>query len=1091
MDSKTAAYNANEVAAVYMSLNLSDLLSQAEGGNRLGNDDTLKNGFYGLSDPMNLRGVLESFECNFSEGGNKANYKIRILNPTPQLESTIFDFYSQVFPSNMSTIEEFKTASQREERLNHVEGIVGRDDESLTANTSVPMLPSFYLRWGYGTDANTGLSRIHQVRLQDVKYLVNDKEDKVIELYGNDMLYNLTSNPTFNKRPYVVRTEVSDEADGEFSLRKPSEILTELLTEYLTVYPQCVPAVDLASYTEPFDNVVFSLAKAMAKGDAIAAKNKAIKETGLTSTESTTTEAKELTEAEVAAFYDLLDRPLITATDIDRSAIGNVTPQVLFQAFKVVFEQIGLKWEMRSPHQPEPVTGSIAPQQTTGLNTDPTTDLKNQSDELNNIYQNKINIAREWLFPGLEAQFTTVNRTVDDFFQAEVRRLSFWPMALDNGELRTLRQEEKDANGGWRIWLNAGMVNPNNYQNYVNIGDDPGYKFSFIQQDLETKFTGEQAAGLSNIPPVPVCLPPGLSNFGGSTFETEPLTGDQILNSLYVMQLQAPVIDLSTGTFLPFDDFSAENVTVPGGDIQTWMGVAAALNNLQDRYDEAELKSHVGNPPLILLEPTVETVKFIALNIEKYKQEVAKKKEEFETLVAQTVADAREYIASLPAPPEVKFRRYMNRFSNAYVSMGDDGENPHTTSFLQSILNNINRLIVGKSSKLRIESVQINALSTEEKARLVDSCTLLDGVTWEETWAKSNHSLLFCMPGDDLSTQFADVVLKAINSFPQTYSLDTGNNYIWLDYGTPKSIIANVDFTGDVRPILNLAQSMFSVRQWNDVNQLFDGNETISNALVSNVISKLLADKIARLKTETTTATTDAQQRQMDTLERQHKLANNQTDLLIDMELLDILPGLLKAYQMDSKKGVGDMSETEVISPNELDQLQRLASLVSNPSTLEMIFPTANIDGRTNTLNTEVLMVTGGTKKPNVTKQNRILRRRVDLDNVYSRISLDAQSAKMSDVSYNYSVAMQQESYNLKVTTLGIPEIDDPTSEYLSRRICFKFFDPRLRGALHWMSGVYQLTGFRHLINPSQGFLTELDLIKLPNESLSNLTDTR
>lgn len=68
------------------------------------------------------------------------------------------------------------------------------------------------------------------------------------------------------------------------------------------MYPQCVPAVDLASYTEPFDNVVFSLAKAMAKGDAIAAKNKAIKEIGLSSTESTATEAKELTEAEVAAF---------------------------------------------------------------------------------------------------------------------------------------------------------------------------------------------------------------------------------------------------------------------------------------------------------------------------------------------------------------------------------------------------------------------------------------------------------------------------------------------------------------------------------------------------------------------------------------------------------------------------------------------------------------------------------------------------------------------------------------------------------------------------------------------------------------------
>ncbi len=123
-------------------------------------------------------------------------------------------------------------------------------------------------------------------------------------------------------------------------------------------------------------------------------------------------------------------------------------------------------------------------------------------------------------------------------------------------------------------------------------------------------------------------------------------------------------------------------------------------------------------------------------------------------------------------------------------------------------------------------------------------------------------------------------------------------------------------------------------------------------------------------------------------------------------------------------------------------------------------------------------------------KPVRILRQRIDLDSIRSRISKVEQSRKMTDVAYNYSVAMQEEAFTVKLTTLGIPEIDDPASEYLSRRICFKYYDPRLaNGSLHWLSGVYQLTSFKHRLNPSQGFLTELEMIRLPNESLTNLKE--
>ena len=88
----TAAYNANEVAAVYMSLDRDDLLSNEEGGSALEgmnkgglNSEKLQNGFFGLSDPLGGRGFLESFEANFELGENSSTYKIRILNPTTEL----------------------------------------------------------------------------------------------------------------------------------------------------------------------------------------------------------------------------------------------------------------------------------------------------------------------------------------------------------------------------------------------------------------------------------------------------------------------------------------------------------------------------------------------------------------------------------------------------------------------------------------------------------------------------------------------------------------------------------------------------------------------------------------------------------------------------------------------------------------------------------------------------------------------------------------------------------------------------------------------------------------------------------------------
>ena len=504
---KTAAYNANEVAAVYMSLNRNDILSTAEGGSKLGEDDSLKNGFYGLSDPLNLRGLLESFEVDFSQSSGKGSYKIRILNPTAELETTLIGFYSEVFPSNTSTFTRFKSAWEQEQRDIGINAAVGESDQEYTANDSPPQLPTIYLRFGYGTDEQSGLSRIHKAKVFDIKYIVSDKEDKVIELHAVDLFSFSKQNPSFNKRPYMARTEISDIAKDvngkeQLSLRRPADILTQLFAGYLSTYPECIAAVDLGSYTDSINNLVYSVALGLAKADVIAAKNKLLADEGLEGEAPETVGAQKLTPAQVKAFEDLLDRPLITLLDINREVDGKVTPQILYQAFKMVFEQIGLKWEMLPEGAPPPVTGPLSENQIEDLNTKTQQNIKDQNAAANKVNV-KINTQTEWLQHPTEAEYTKVT-SADPVYNGQ-HRLSFWPMAYDNGNIRLLTEAEKSFSVP--VWVNAGMVNPENYSVGKDIDNLKEYKFSFPYVSLQTKFKLSDVTGETVAAPVPVCFP--------------------------------------------------------------------------------------------------------------------------------------------------------------------------------------------------------------------------------------------------------------------------------------------------------------------------------------------------------------------------------------------------------------------------------------------------------------------------------------------------------------------------------------------------------------------------------------------------------
>jgi len=1129
----TAAYNANEVAAVYMSLNRDDLLSSDEGGNKLSGDISLKNGFYGLSDPMNLRGVLESFEYDVASP-NRTSYRIRVLNPTSELETILMGFYSKLFPSEVSTFHTFKDDSEREARWNAVEAITGQG-----ALPEYGSLPEIYIRFGYGTNAQSGLSRIHKCRMNGLKYMVSEKADRVIEIHAVDTFSYTKDNPRFNNRQYVARTQASYELSGgggKFALKKPSAILTEIFADYLSTYPQCVPAVDLGSYADSIDHLVYSVAKALAEADVSTKINQQLKDwkTDLQAPEEVA--ASDLSDAEYKAIEDLLDRPLAAPTKTDKKAVGKVTPHILYQAFKMVFESLGMKWEMNPVGSPEPITGPLSPDQLTDSNIDPSISAQEQIGATTPNYN--INIKNEWLETRSQAQFTAITSTLQPQYSGQYR-LSFWPMILKSGEIRQLTQEEKDDPAINPIWLNAGMVNLQHYEFEKDKNDAKNYKYAFPKDKFAEKYaeliSGKTFVKLANplssvtLKPIPVSVPVdgiSLRLHGATSTDWNTLVGPQydVVEAGFDHNVKlnltpsfcTPLIDMNPSGpgRIPGTLFSYEfwNDLPKGGEwasITTWAKAADALEDealkdlIPDAEDDEEFAARARNNHLVALEPTKETALWIYLNWANHEKAAQKRRsaqlKDFQKTVGSVGAGAASMVGSLSSltpkkpTPAATFASFIDKHSNAYVSMGDDGQNPHISGFLTTTLNKLNRLLIGKSTKMRIEQVQVNMLSVEDKKALSNKCTLLKNVTWDEVWAEKDNCIILAMPGDDMKKQYGDPVIRPILSFPQTYSVDVGAKYMFLDYGVPNSIIGKLDFTGVNRPLINIAQSLFSVRRFNDVKQLFDGTTTLSKNILTKVISNGLSKQIATLKAAPSpSTTTGATQKVADLAKLEDQLKRvreDESDVEMNDELLILLPTVIDSYQVETKNSKDELEE--IITPNAAKQVRMLASLVANDKWLNLLFPDADIDGKDNTLTTQVLMVHKGTLEKKEIKK-RILRRRVDLEGIRSRLGDKERLDKMVDTAYNYSIAMQQESFKLKITTLGIPEIDDPASEFLSRRVVLKYYDPRLaNGAQHWLSGVYSIIGFKHRLNPSHGFITELTVQKQPKESLLNIKDTR
>jgi len=66
---------------------------------------------------------------------------------------------------------------------------------------------------------------------------------------------------------------------------------------------------------------------------------------------------------------------------------------------------------------------------------------------------------------------------------------------------------------------------------------------------------------------------------------------------------------------------------------------------------------------------------------------------------------------------------------------------------------------------------------------------------------------------------------------------------------------------------------------------------------------------------------------------------------------------------------------------------------------------------------------------------------------------------------------------NIKLTTLGIPELDTLSYELANRRVALWVAEPRVPGTFHWLSGVYNILDITHRLDTTKGLVTDFELI--------------
>ena len=534
--------------------------------------------------------------------------------------------------------------------------------------------------------------------------------------------------------------------------------------------------------------------------------------------------------------------------------------------------------------------------------------------------------------------------------------------------------------------------------------------------------------------------------------------------------LKYPIISKRDGDYVTC--WSSTNATVPnprvkGNEFRSWFVTSK--------------QSEFRTQPLYL-EPTVETWEYMAKL----------------AYVAENVVD--DAVSGNPAEPLPDLddtnpsplgpnNLPPQQTTNGYLSLGTDGENPNISSVFYKLINSLNGVLVDLPSKLEVISMDTAILTRAQQQTIfvTDPPPLLANVDAEARQAivDAGRTMLLISTGDGLN-QFTRRAINRVLSFPEITHKES-DSILYLDYATANSIITDLEFDGEFRWVMNIAQATFMSRFFTMINGYFEQPKAQA-ATIHRFLGTELQARIERLKQENlqgaqSTSSRDEGFTLLQAVDQRSRWSYNgknqdshQSYTVMDSDILGVLPGLVGFYDY------GDLSV--LYGEEDAHTLKILSTLSEDPQTISMVFPEADINPSTNESRSLIINSEGAT-----IYSQPIMQRRVDFASCYMRINQEHQLSvqkKLMDTNFFFTAAMQQEIYKIEIETLGIPEIDNLLVEVKERAIILSVFDPRIStAALHWLSGLFQIVGFSHAIDMDQGYRTKLTLVKR-NDSFQN-----
>ena len=111
-------------------------------------------------------------------------------------------------------------------------------------------------------------------------------------------------------------------------------------------------------------------------------------------------------------------------------------------------------------------------------------------------------------------------------------------------------------------------------------------------------------------------------------------------------------------------------------------------------------------------------------------------------------------------------------------------------------------------------------------------------------------------------------------------------------------------------------------------------------------------------------------------------------------------------------------------------------------------------------------------------------------NNLFDQFKSESDLGKQQTLKHYASSYLREHPSQVRVKSLGIPEMDTIQEVVGLRSIMFSVHDlskERITGQreIHWLSGIYTPIALKHTIRPSEGYLTEIKLLRDPRGTSS------